>query len=179
MKPKFKKAVDNGDVVSARLFLANELMLDPRGDSFLQMLSYAESVFAESLYEADNGNSYSANECEWNEQLLFRIKNDLDDNFSKMRLSFYEKVVKVVLKDKAASLIEEASRPKPAINVTRGKRTRTSSKTVVYGGVTAGGAVLAVAGIAAEAVAAKVALTALGITGIVVGGVLLYKELSK
>ena len=30
MKPKFKKGVDAGDLAGTRLFLANEMLLDPR-----------------------------------------------------------------------------------------------------------------------------------------------------
>lgn len=43
MKAKFIKAVESGDLVSIRLFISNELMLDPRGKSFSEMKSFAES----------------------------------------------------------------------------------------------------------------------------------------
>ena len=39
MRPKFIKSVDESDVVSVRISLTNELMLDPRGESFKVMLS--------------------------------------------------------------------------------------------------------------------------------------------
>ena len=41
MKVKFIKAVESRDLVSVRLFIANELMLDPRGKSFAEMKNFA------------------------------------------------------------------------------------------------------------------------------------------
>ena len=41
MKPKYLKAIEANDVISVRIFLANELMLDPRGLSFMEMLEIA------------------------------------------------------------------------------------------------------------------------------------------
>ena len=55
MKQKFITAVNAGDVVSVRLMLSNELMLDPRGKSFDEMLFFAEKQLP-NLYEADNQN---------------------------------------------------------------------------------------------------------------------------
>ena len=100
MKPKFKKAVDTGDLVSTRLFLANEMMLDPRGKTFIEMRSYAESKFPD-LYEAHNGVTFNQNPATWSEPLLFSVKNELDSNFSRERLDYYYDLAKVVLKDKA------------------------------------------------------------------------------
>ena len=110
MKAKFIKAVEGGDLVSVRLFIANELMLDPRGKSFSEMKNYAETKFS-NLYDIDDAKSYSSVKTEWNEDLLFTIKNDLDSNFSKEKLAIYEDVAKFVLRDKAEQLNkEEASR---------------------------------------------------------------------
>lgn len=57
MKQKFITAVNAGDVVSVRLMLSNELMLDPRGKSFDEMLFFAEKQLL-NLYEADNQKYY-------------------------------------------------------------------------------------------------------------------------
>ena len=54
MKDKFIKAVESGDIESVRLFLSNELMLDPRGISFHEMLNFAESKMS-NLFDIDNG----------------------------------------------------------------------------------------------------------------------------
>lgn len=42
MKPKFMEAISDGDLITIRLYLANELLLDPRGKSFNKMRAYAE-----------------------------------------------------------------------------------------------------------------------------------------
>ena len=81
MKPKFKKVVDAGDLISTRLFLANEMMLDPRGNSFMEMRSYAESSFS-NLYDAHDGGAFNMDSATWSEDLLFTVKNELDSNFS-------------------------------------------------------------------------------------------------
>ena len=65
MKPKFKKIVDAGDVISTRLFLSNEMMLDPRGNSFKEMLSYAETTLKD-LYENHNNSVFDMNKQNWN-----------------------------------------------------------------------------------------------------------------
>ena len=104
MKAKFIKAVENGDLVSVRLFISNELMLDPRGKSFSEMKKFAESKFS-NLYDVDDAKSYTSTETEWNEILLFSIKNDLDNNFSKEKLTIYENVAKHVLKDKGRNVL--------------------------------------------------------------------------
>ena len=106
MKVKFIKAVESKDLVSVRLFIANEFMLDPRGKSFTEMKNFAEAKF-DNLYDPDNAKSYSSVKTDWNEELLFSIKNDLDDNFSKEKLAVYESVAKYVLKDKAEELDKE------------------------------------------------------------------------
>ena len=106
MKAKFIKAVDSGDITNVRLFLINELMLDPRGKSFTEMKSYAESKL-NNLYDDDNGKTYDKEESEWDDTFLFEVKNDMIDNFSKERLAFYEMVAKLVLKDKAEHLEQE------------------------------------------------------------------------
>lgn len=106
MKAKFIKAVESGDLVSVRLFIANELMLDPRGKSFSEMRNFAESKFT-NLYDADDAKSYPSVKTEWNEELLFSIKNDLDDNFSKEKLAIYENVAKYVLRIRQSNLIKK------------------------------------------------------------------------
>ena len=56
MKTKFKKAIEERDIISIRIFLSNELLLDPRGKSFNKMKVFAESNIPD-LYEQDNGRS--------------------------------------------------------------------------------------------------------------------------
>lgn len=106
MKPMFMEAISNGDLITIRLYLANELLLDSRGESFNQMRSYAEINIMD-LYEIHDGTDFSEIPSSWDEELLFNLRNDLDSNFSKERLDFFEKVAKIVLKEKAQLMDEE------------------------------------------------------------------------
>ena len=106
MKDKFKKAVESEDISEVRLFLSNELMLDPRGASFHEMLSYAESQL-DGLFVPDNGHRSEKEAVLWDKDFLYQIKNELDDNFSREKLNYYEQVAKQVLKEKARQLDEE------------------------------------------------------------------------
>ena len=106
MKPKFMEAISDGDLLTIRLYLANELLLDPRGKSFNKMRTYAEMNIM-NLYETHDGTDFSEVSSIWDEELLFKLGNDLDSNFSKERLDFFEKVAKIVLKEKAQLMNEE------------------------------------------------------------------------
>ncbi len=179
MKAKFIKAVESKDILSVRLFLANELMLDPRGHSFQEMLDYAESHL-DDLYVLSDGKVYTQVESEWNKDFLFQLKNDLEDNFSRERAAFYATVAKHVLKEKAIQLDKEEAHAQVdnkheySIERTTSHKVNTSNKKA-YAGITAGSAVLAIAGLCAE----KAVLASLGVAGIIIGGVLLYNESKK
>ncbi len=178
MKEKFIKAVESGNLLRVRLFLVNELMLDPRGCSFNEMLDYAQTHIEE-LFESSDGKDYSQSTEDWNKDFLFQLKNDLESNFSKERVELYTKVAKYVLKEKAMQLEKEEAEQK-ARNSRRcenisSDRSSSSSKKKTYTGVTVGGVALAIAGVCAQ----KAVLASLGVAGIVIGGVLLYKESQK
>lgn len=179
MKAKFIKAVENKDVLSVRIFLANELLLDPRGRSFQNMLDYAKAHLDE-LFEASDGKAYSQVESDWDKDFLFQLKNDLEDNFSRERVTFYATVAKHVLKEKAIQLDKEEIQAKVGNKQEYSNKRTTShkvnsSKKKAYAGITVGGAVLTIAGFCAE----KAALASLGVAGIVIGGILFYKETQK
>lgn len=106
MKQSFIEQVESHDLVMVRLSLSMELMLDPRGVSFCEMLSYADNKLPD-LFEAHDGKTYSEDESDWNQELFFSVKNDLDRNFSKERLELYEKMTRVVLKEKIDALNKE------------------------------------------------------------------------
>lgn len=99
MNARFLKAIEDGNLTAVRFFLSNELLLDPRGASFLEMKAYAES-HCPGLYDTSDEIDYPDDEKAWNKDFLYRIKNDLERHFTKERLSMYEKVSKVVLKEK-------------------------------------------------------------------------------
>lgn len=178
MKAKFIKAVESEDIVSVRLFITNELMLDPRGKSFSEMKNFAEAKFS-NLYDTDNAKSYSSVKTEWDEELLFSIKNDLDDNFSKEKLAVYENVAKYVLKDKAEELDKEeasrSARTNRTYNNENACRHQKTSKKKLYTSITVGGAAVAVTGLCLS----RVALASLGFAGAVIGGILLYNDAKK
>lgn len=178
MKPKFKNVVDEHDIISVRISLASELMMDPRGASFHEMLQYAEANLI-NLYEEDDGESLEKPMEEWNQDYLFLIKNKLDFNFSKQKLLLYERVVKVVLEEKARQKEQEERRKEEG---TREQNNRTSESqsgqfdnAQKYKGVTVGGAVLTVIGLCAS----KTFLTVVGLGAAAYGGYKLYKEYNK
>ena len=183
MKEKFKNAVDAGDIILARIFIANELMLDPRGSTFKEMLEYAEPRFPE-LYQTDDGKNYPQDELSWDENFLFQLKNDLDFNFSQAKVRFYEKVAKVVLKEKARNLDREEAERKRSQQRSNGgyhsgsdgrsrKGDNMDSTKTVHTTIAAGGAAAVVAGLILE----RVLLSTLGAAGLIIGGILLYKDL--
>ena len=173
MKQKFITAVNSEDVVLVRLMLSNELMLDPRGKSFDEMLVLAEKQL-QNLYESDNQKYYDIPSDNWDEEFLFSLKNDLDENFSKDKLCLYRKVAMVVLKEKAQNLSQEEVKKGNDISTkltssANSKHEESSNKTAKT--VIVGGAVLAIAGLCLS----KVALTSIGIMG-VMGGIVLYNK---
>ena len=125
MKDKFKKTVESGDIIDVRLFLSNELMLDPRGASFHEMLSYAESQL-DGLFVPDNGHRSEKEAALWDKEFLYQIKNELDDNFSREKLNYYVHVAKQVLKDKARLLDEEEAKQKQHSEKQEGTQNRES-----------------------------------------------------
>lgn len=94
MKPKFMEAISDGDLLTIRLYLANELLLDPRGKSFNKMRAYAEMNIM-NLYEAHDGTDFSEVSSIWDEELLFKLGNDLDSNFQKKDLISLKKWLKL------------------------------------------------------------------------------------
>ena len=100
MKQKFVDAVKDGNVISVRYSLSNEMLLDPRGDSYHEMKAYAEQRL-DNLYEPLDGIIDTKPAEDYSEAELMELKNALDANFSKERLQHYEQVVSIVLRDKA------------------------------------------------------------------------------
>lgn len=182
MNPKFIKLVEEGNIIRVRLSLSNELLLDPRGNSFSEMKSFAQSHLPD-LYEPDNRTTYSKPEDEWDKDFLFQVKNDLDNNFSKSRLSDYERIAKKVLKEKAAHLEQEETAEAQPYRAYQEERVH-NYRTVAYT-TTAVGATVAIAGMSlskstlASLGLSRMFLCSLGLAGVVIGGVLLYKELKK
>lgn len=169
MKQKFIKSVKSGDVRKVRLSLSNELLLDPRGKAFAEMLNYAKANLS-NLFEENREARYEVlPKKQWDENFLFTVKSDLDSNFSVEKLAFYQAVIEIVGKDKMASLDEEeknAKMQKSSSHQPREKAKR--SKKTVSMSVATGGAVLTIVGLCVG----KTLLTLVG-GAVLIGGVLI------
>ena len=169
MKQKFIESVKSGDVRKVRLSLSNELLLDPRGKAFAEMLNYAKANLS-NLFEENREARYEVLPKEqWDENFLFIVKSDLDSNFSVEKLAFYQAVIEIVGKDKMASLDEEemnAKIQKSSSHQPKGKAKR--SKKTVSMSVATGGAVLTIVGLWVG----KTLLTLVG-GAVLIGGVLI------
>ena len=169
MKQTFIESVKGGDVEEVRLALSNELLLDPRGKTFAEMLNYAKANLS-NLFEENKEAGYEVLPKEqWDEEFLFTVKNDLDSNFSVEKLAFYQAVIEIVGKDKMASLDEEDKKTKmqtSSPHQPKGKARR-SQKTISMS-VATGGAVLTIVGLCVG----KTLLTLVG-GAVLIGGVLI------
>ena len=169
MKQKFIESIKSGDVRKVRLSLSNELLLDPRGKAFAEMLNYAKANLS-NLFEENREARYEVLPKEqWDENFLFIVKSDLDSNFSVEKLAFYQAVIEIVGKDKMASLDEEeknAKMQKSSSHQPREKAKR--SKKTVSMSVATGGAVLTIVGLCVG----KTLLTLVG-GAVLIGGVLI------
>lgn len=167
MKQEFINAVVENNLAKVRISLTNELLLDPRGTTFGEMLSYAISEIPE-LFDENKEAGYTVpSQEEWDEDFLFKVKNDLDSNFSREKLAFYEAVVKTVGKSKGEEIDQEEK-----IVQSNKKQKQECHINKTYATVSAGGATLALVGI----VAGKTVLTVVGGAALIVGGVLLLND---
>ena len=170
MKQEFIEAVDTGNVGKVRIALSNELLLDPRGTTFKEMLTYAKSKLPNLFEENKEANYTVPPKSEWNDDFLFKVKNDLDSNFSVEKLAFYQAVIEVVGKEKAENLNKEDSKPVVKTPSPRREPENNQKGSVKPASitVTTGGAILTIIGICAG----KTLLTIFG-GAVLVGGVLL------
>lgn len=169
MKQKFIESVKSGDVRKVRLSLSNELLLDPRGKAFAEMLNYAKANLS-NLFEENREARYEVLPKEqWDENFLFTVKSDLDSNFSVEKLAFYQAVIEIVGKDKMASLDEEEKNAKMQKSSSHQQREKAKrSKKTVSMSVATGGAVLTIVGLCVG----KTLLTLVG-GAVLIGGVLI------
>ena len=175
MRAKFTKKVQDNDLYGVRLSLADEMLIDPRGNDFKEMLAYAEK-YLPGLYETDNGAEYPQNESDWTKDLLYNLKYDLSKNFSREKLVLFVKMAQFVLKDKATSLEqEEKEKVRTTSEQETSKSSLTQQKNIYVGVVAISGVAVAVTGICIS----KIAITTLGLAGVVIGGVLYLKNNRK
>lgn len=190
MKEQYIKAVTEGNLWKARMMLADELLLDPRGRTFEEMLAYTKAKLP-GLFEADRGSNYKLppDRNTWDEDLRSIIKQDLISNFSVKKLEEFKKVAMEVGKEKARKLDEEGKGKEEYGNgrkeepgnecVDNGLKTTMDKRTV--GTISlCGGAALSIAGLCVGGCIAKTLLCLTGGTAIVAGTIaLLSKENNK
>ena len=111
MKQKYIDAVAEHKLIKVRMMLADELLLDPRGETFKEMLEYAKNNLPD-LFETNKVSNYeiSLDESTWNIELASTIKQDLISNFSIEKLALFEKVARKIGEGKAKTLNEEERR---------------------------------------------------------------------
>ena len=185
MNNEFIKAVEENKVNIVRMMLSNELLIDPRGKTFSEMLEYAKDKMPD-LFEPNEPARFDipTNKEEWTDDIVSKMKRDLNMNFSIEKLSLFAEMAIWVGRGKAEQLDnkEQTKRAsggkrhedanKHDDNVTHATTAPTTNKrpdahrTASF--VTAGGALLTIVGICAG----KTLITIIG--GIVVvGGVVL------
>ena len=132
MKEKYLDAVAKHKLVKVRMMLADELLMDPRGNTFSEMLKYAIDNLPD-LFEPDKAAEYefSTDKSTWNIELASNIKQNLILNFSKEKLALFQEVVMEIGKDKAKALTEKEDRERP-----RSKSKSDSGRTSYDGGTT-------------------------------------------
>lgn len=201
MDTYFIESVESNNYRRVRYALSNELLIDPRGVVFHEMLAYAEGKM-EGLFVKDDGNRSEKDPSQWDDNFLLTVKNELDKNFSREKLSYYEKVAKQVLTDKAHQLDEEEKEPTKPNDDNREQQSESrfaGHHKQVYLGVTIVGALLTIIGTCVPkdtfskmlkdtmsamskdtfSIISKVAITTLGVACIVIGGYQLYNEYKK
>ena len=127
MKQKYIDAIAEHKLIKVRMMLADELLLDPRGETFTEMLEYAKNNLPD-LFETNKVSNYeiSLDESTWNIELASTIKQDLISNFSIEKLALFEKVARKIGEGKAKTLNEEERRERYRLDDTSNTR-RTSN----------------------------------------------------
>lgn len=108
MNIKFIEAVAASNLMKVRIMLADELLLDPRGKTFKEMLTFAKQNLP-NLFEDNKEANFviSPDRSTWNIDLVSEIKQDLISNFSIEKLALFQEVAMEVGKEKAKALAEE------------------------------------------------------------------------
>lgn len=206
MKAKYIEAVASQNVRKVRMMLADELLLDPRGITFKEMLIHAKSNLP-NLFEDNKEADYeiSPDRDTWNIELASTIKQDLISNFSIEKLALFQEVAMEVGKEKAKALMAEEKRMSSQDGHTsnsgrtsygnrsssignedtsRKSTNKNKQKTVTdkrtMGTISlCGGAALSIIGVCVEGCIAKTLLCLVGGAAVVVGGIALLSENKK
>lgn len=180
MKQEFKNAVDEQNLSSVRMMLSNELLFDPRGKSFEEMLQYAKDNLP-NLFEEEKPSRFNipSDKEEWDNKVLSQMKRDLNMNFSVEKLALFVEMAKFLGSDKARVLEEEQNLSNSKGNDDENRRStgdRKQEKSINRKGlvVTGSGAVIAITGLCVKGTLGTLG-TVLSIVGgaVAIGGVVL------
>ena len=107
MKTGFTEAVNSHELAKVRMMLCNELLLDPRGNTFSEMLAYAKDNLHD-LFEENKESNYEIpiDKSQWDSVLLSKVKRDLNSNFSVEKLALFQEIAMWVGREKANNLEE-------------------------------------------------------------------------
>lgn len=205
MKQRYIDAVTGRNIVKVRIMLADELLLDPRGKTFKEMLAYAKQNLP-NLFEDNKEANFviSPDRSTWDIDLVSEIKQDLISNFSVEKLALFQEVAMEVGKEKAKALADEEDRMRSSFGGTsntrrssntggsssdrnksddtsdtnRNGRRQTTDKRTIGTISLCGGAALTIVGVCVEGVA-QTLLCLAGGAAVVVGGIVLLSESKK
>ena len=166
MNQEFIKAVADKNLAAVRMMLSNELLFDPRGESFCKMLEYANNQLPD-LFETERASNFTipSDKTDWNDDTLSKMKRELNKNFSREKLAIFVEMAKHVGSSKAEEMRTEEHSSEEARTKTNQKScSRKKAGTIITGS----GAVIAITGVALE----STLITVLG-GAIVIGGVVL------
>lgn len=184
MTNEFIKAVNSNNLPMVRMMLSNELLLDPRGKSFAEMLEFAKNKLP-NLFEVEKTSRFviPANKEKWTDDTLSEMKRDLNMNFSVEKLALFDEMAKYLGANKAASLDEadktraqrhteqterDGKEPSSPDGTSKKRLDRKSTGTIV----TVSGAIIGITGLCIEGAFGTI-LTILGGSVVVCGVTLL------
>lgn len=169
-------AVNNNDVVMARIILKNNMLLDPSFSLYEETSAYADKNIID-LFETHDGKMFTDDSSAWTKDYLDGLMADLMSNFSKERITHIRKVCGHIYgtTSRAQSRKDESSHSTPEvkrnINGNSDYRGTSNSKKIanhntnIGVGLAIGGATAAVVGV----VASKPLIVGAGVLAAVAG----------
>ena len=98
LSENFKDAVDKKDMERVYSRFVEIIAIDPTGESLDEMLEYAKKRIPV-LYQDHDGEIFNHNQSEWSKEYFKEQIFKLRRNFSKTRLEFCFKMIKVISAD--------------------------------------------------------------------------------
>lgn len=178
------EAVNNKDVVMARIILKNNMLLDPSFSLYEETSAYVQRSLTD-LFDAHDGEAFANDYSSWTKDYLDGLMVDLMSNFSKERVAHIRKVCAHIygtaprVQNKRT---ETSSRPYSQTNSNTNRSNdydnsssnkRSSSYNKPIGiGLAVGGAAAVVAGV----VVSKPLIIGAGVVAAIAGGVIIATD---